>query len=104
MEVGCQRGGAEEGVVQVFLEKCYPIITITDSAEQRIGTSIEDAEHECLTQMRGSHKSEQTAGNFKHGGHHELHIAWVRRGAFVFLSEALRQTLSNLPHDGTLWK
>jgi len=37
-------------------------------------------------------------------GSHEWRIAWMRRVTWIFLSEALRQTLSNLRHDGTLWK
>jgi predicted metal-dependent hydrolase len=37
-------------------------------------------------------------------GSHEHRIAWFRRVTFFFLSDALRQTLSNLRRDGTLWK
>ncbi|MGE5622596.1 MAG: metal-dependent hydrolase, partial [Bacillota bacterium] len=31
-------------------------------------------------------------------------IAWFRRVTFFFLTDALRQTASNLRRDGTLWK
>jgi hypothetical protein len=37
-------------------------------------------------------------------GSHEWRVAWMRRVTWIFLSEVLRQTLSNLRHDGTLWK
>jgi len=38
------------------------------------------------------------------GGSHEWRITWFRRVTLIFLSDALRQTVSNLRHDGTLWK
>lgn len=38
------------------------------------------------------------------GGTHERRVWWMKRITYVFLSEALRQTISNLYHDGSLWK
>ncbi|WP_427912439.1 metal-dependent hydrolase [Ramlibacter sp. MMS24-I3-19] len=38
------------------------------------------------------------------GGNHEWRIRWFRRVTTVFLTDTLRQTISNLRHDGTLWK
>ncbi len=38
------------------------------------------------------------------GGSHEWRITWFHRITKVFLFDTLRQTLSNLRHDGTLWK
>ena len=38
------------------------------------------------------------------GGSHEWRIKWFRRATFFFLTDTLRQTLSNLRRDGTLWK
>jgi predicted metal-dependent hydrolase len=38
------------------------------------------------------------------GGTHERRVWWMKRITYVFLSEALRQTISNLHHDGNLWK
>jgi predicted metal-dependent hydrolase len=38
------------------------------------------------------------------GGSHEWRITWFRRITLFFLMDTLRQTASNLRHDGTLWK
>lgn len=38
------------------------------------------------------------------GGSHAWRLTWMRRVTFIFLSEALRQTINNLRRDGTLWK
>jgi predicted metal-dependent hydrolase len=38
------------------------------------------------------------------GGTHEWRVKWMRRVTFFFLTDALRQTVLNLHHDGTLWK
>ena len=38
------------------------------------------------------------------GGGHEWRIKWFRRVTIMFLADTLRQTVSNLRHDGTLWK
>ncbi len=38
------------------------------------------------------------------GGPHERRVWWMKRITYVFVSEALRQTISNLYHDGSLWK
>lgn len=38
------------------------------------------------------------------GGTYEWRIKWFRRTTVFFLSDALRQTISNLRQDGTLWK
>jgi len=38
------------------------------------------------------------------GGSEEWRLKWMRRTTFFFLSDALRQTISNLRSDGTLWK
>jgi predicted metal-dependent hydrolase len=37
-------------------------------------------------------------------GNHEWRIKWFRRVTTIFLGDALRQTVSNLRRDGTLWK
>jgi predicted metal-dependent hydrolase len=37
-------------------------------------------------------------------GNHEWRIKWFRRVTFMFLADTLRQTVSNLRQDGTLWK
>jgi predicted metal-dependent hydrolase len=38
------------------------------------------------------------------GGSHEWRITWFRRVTTIFLGDVLRQTVSNLHRDGTLWK
>lgn len=38
------------------------------------------------------------------GGDHEWRIRWFRRITLVFLGDTVRQTVSNLRQDGTLWK
>lgn len=38
------------------------------------------------------------------GGSHAWRVRWMRRVTIFFLSDALRQTLSNLRADGTLWR
>lgn len=38
------------------------------------------------------------------GGTHERRVWWMKRITYIFLSEALRQTFSNLYRDGSLWK
>lgn len=38
------------------------------------------------------------------GGSHEWRVRWMRRVTVFFLTDALRQTFSNLRRDGTLWK
>lgn len=38
------------------------------------------------------------------GGNYERRIWWMKRITYVFLTEAARQTLSNLWHDGQLFK
>jgi predicted metal-dependent hydrolase len=38
------------------------------------------------------------------GGSHEWRVKWMRTVTFFFLLDALRQTVNNLQHDGTLWK
>lgn len=38
------------------------------------------------------------------GGSHAWRITWFRRVTLIFLGDTLRQTLSNLRHDGTLWR
>lgn len=38
------------------------------------------------------------------GGDERWRITWFKRVTLLFLGEALRQTLSNLRRDGTLWK
>lgn len=38
------------------------------------------------------------------GGNHEWRITWMRRVTLVFLGDTLRQTVTNLRRDGTLWK
>jgi len=38
------------------------------------------------------------------GGSHEWRMAWFRRVTLIFLGDTLRQTVSNLRQDGTLWR
>lgn len=38
------------------------------------------------------------------GGNHDWRLKWMRRIAFVFVGDTLRQTIANLKQDGTLWK
>jgi predicted metal-dependent hydrolase len=38
------------------------------------------------------------------GGSHEWRITWFRRVTLIFLGDTLRQTISNLRQDGTLWR
>ena len=38
------------------------------------------------------------------GGNHEWRVTWFRRVTLIFLGDTLRQTVSNLRHDGTLWR
>jgi len=38
------------------------------------------------------------------GGNHEWRITWFRRVTMIFLGDVMRQTVSNLRRDGTLWK
>jgi predicted metal-dependent hydrolase len=38
------------------------------------------------------------------GGDHDWRITWMKRLTTIFLLDALRQTVLNLKHDGTLWK
>ncbi|HJV75784.1 MAG TPA: metal-dependent hydrolase [Noviherbaspirillum sp.] len=38
------------------------------------------------------------------GGAHDWRIVWFRRATFFFVTDTLRQTVSNLRRDGTLWK
>ena len=37
------------------------------------------------------------------GGNHTWRLTWFRRITLIFLSDVVRQTVSNLRHDGTLW-
>src|SRR3712207_6871491 len=37
-------------------------------------------------------------------GDHTWRIRWFRRVTLIFLGDTLRQTISNLRQDGTLWK
>jgi uncharacterized protein len=38
------------------------------------------------------------------GGNHEWRIRWFRRITVIFLGDVIRQTLSNLRQDGSLWR
>ena len=38
------------------------------------------------------------------GGSHDWRVRWFRRVTFIFLGDTVRQTLSNLRQDGTLWR
>jgi uncharacterized protein len=38
------------------------------------------------------------------GGSHEWRITWMKRVTSIFLMDTLRQTVTNLKDDGTLWK
>ena len=72
---------------------------LLDGVDSRLKTlwlwhSAEEAEHK------------STAFDLYHalGGSHEWRIRWFRRVTVMFLADTLRQTVSNLRHDGTLWK
>lgn len=56
--------------------------------------SAEEAEHKCT-----AFDLYQTLG-----GSHEWRVKWMRRVTLIFLGDAMRQTLSNLRRDGTLWR
>ncbi|MEZ5663197.1 MAG: metal-dependent hydrolase [Burkholderiaceae bacterium] len=38
------------------------------------------------------------------GGSHAWRVRWMRRVTVIFLSDTLRQTISNLARDGSLWR
>ncbi|MBC7502637.1 MAG: metal-dependent hydrolase, partial [Herminiimonas sp.] len=70
-----------------------------DGDDRRLQTmwlwhSAEESEHKC------------TAFDLYQalGGNHAWRIKWMRRISVVFVTDVLRQTFSNLHHDGTLWK
>jgi hypothetical protein len=72
---------------------------VLGTRDARLGTlwlwhSAEESEHKC------------TAFDLYHalGGNHEWRIKWFRRISWIFLLDTLRQTVSNLRRDGTLWK
>jgi uncharacterized protein len=90
---------ANEHFTAIFADWLLKNHALLDSSETRLKTlwlwhASEEAEHR------------STAFDLYEAldGNHAWRIVWMRRVTFIFLSEALRQTLSNLRHDGTLWK
>ena len=69
------------------------------STDQRLSTlwlwhSAEESEHKCT-----AFDVYQASG-----GSYEWRVKWFRRVTLIFLADTLRQTVSNLRHDGTLWR
>jgi predicted metal-dependent hydrolase len=69
------------------------------STDPRLSTlwlwhSAEESEHKC------------TAFDLYQasGGSYEWRVKWFRRVTIIFLTDTLRQTVSNLRQDGTLWR
>lgn len=90
---------AYEHFTAVFAEWVLRNHDLLDNGDPRIKTlwmwhSSEEAEH----------KNVVFDLYYALGGNHEWRVIWMRRIGLVFLSEALRQTLSNLWHDGAFWK
>jgi predicted metal-dependent hydrolase len=90
---------ANEHFTAIFAEWMLENSDLLDGAEPRLKTlwmwhSAEEAEHK------------STAFDLYKAldGNHEWRIKWFRRVTFMFLADTLRQTVSNLRQDGTLWK
>jgi predicted metal-dependent hydrolase len=90
---------ANEHFTAIFAEWMLENSDLLDGVDSRLKTlwlwhSAEEAEHK------------STAFDLYQalGGSHEWRIKWFRRVTIMFLADTLRQTVSNLRHDGTLWK
>ncbi|WP_066265996.1 metal-dependent hydrolase [Hydrogenophaga palleronii] len=90
---------ANEHFTALFAEWLLARPQLFDGSEPRLKTlwlwhSAEEAEHKC------------TAFDLYHalGGSHAWRKTWMRRITLIFLSDTLRQTVSNLRRDGTLWR
>jgi len=90
---------ANEHFTAIFAEWLLENSELLDGAEPRLKTmwlwhSAEEAEHK------------STAFDLYQalGGDYSWRIKWFRRVTFMFLGDALRQTVANLRKDGTLWK
>jgi predicted metal-dependent hydrolase len=74
---------------------------------EQLGTNTEER-FKTLWFWHAAEESEHRASVFDLycalGGTHERRVWWMKRITYVFVSEALRQTISNLHHDGQLWK
>jgi predicted metal-dependent hydrolase len=90
---------ANEHFTAIFAEWMLKNSDLLDGADSRLKTlwlwhSAEEAEHK------------STAFDLYQalGGSYEWRIKWFRRITIIFLTDTLRQTVSNLRRDGTLWK
>ncbi|MBN9371271.1 metal-dependent hydrolase [Hydrogenophaga sp. YM1] len=90
---------AYEHFTALFAEWLLAHPQVLDGSEPRLQTlwlwhSAEEAEHK------------STAFDLYQalGGDHAWRAKWMRRVTVFFLSDALRQTVSNLRRDGTLWR
>ncbi|MCW5654706.1 metal-dependent hydrolase [Hydrogenophaga sp.] len=90
---------ANEHFTALFAEWLLSHPGVLDGSEPRLKTlwlwhSAEEAEHKC------------TAFDLYMalGGSHHWRVKWMRRVTLIFLTDALRQTVNNLRHDGTLWR
>lgn len=90
---------ANEHFTALFAEWMLSHPQVLDGCEPRLKTlwlwhSAEEAEHKC------------TAFDLYQAldGSHTWRVKWMRRITLVFLMDALRQTVNNLQHDGTLWR
>lgn len=90
---------ANEHFTAIFAEWMLANDDLLDGVDARLKTlwlwhSAEEAEHK------------STAFDLYQalGGTYEWRIKWFRRVTVMFLADTLRQTISNLRQDGTLWK
>ncbi|NEX60464.1 metal-dependent hydrolase [Noviherbaspirillum galbum] len=90
---------ANEHFTAIFAEWMLANHDLLDGAEPRLKTmwlwhSAEESEH----------KSTAFELYRALGGSESWRLAWFRRVTWIFLSDALRQTVNNLRRDGTLWR
>ena len=90
---------ANEHFTALFAEWMLSHPELLDGCEPRLQAlwlwhSAEEAEHK------------STAFNLYQslGGSHAWRVKWMRRVTVIFLTDTLRQTISNLRQDGTLWR
>jgi predicted metal-dependent hydrolase len=90
---------ANEHFTAIFAEWLLGNPHWLDGSQARLKTmwlwhSAEESEHKC------------TAFDLYRalGGNEAWRRIWMRRVTLMFLGEAMRQTISNLRHDGTLWR
>jgi uncharacterized protein len=90
---------ANEHFTALFAEWMLARPNFLDGCEPRLKAlwlwhSAEEAEHKC------------TAFDIYQavGGGHAWRVKWMRRVTFIFLTDALRQTVNNLRRDGSLWR